>query len=49
MLRLPALIQQETRLVRLAEAMAEGAHLPMESEPSGTGSDMDTQVKVGVA
>lgn len=49
MLRLPALIQQETRLVRLAEAMAEGAHLSMESEPSGTGSDMDTEVKVGVA
>lgn len=49
MLRLPALIQQETRLVRLAEAMAEGAHLPMESEPSGTTSDIDTEVKVGVA
>jgi hypothetical protein len=49
MLRLPALIQQETRLVRLAEAMAEGAHLSMESEPSGTGSAIDTEVKAGVA
>jgi len=49
MLRLPALIQQETRLVRLAEAMAEGAHLPMESEPSVPDSDMTPEVKVGVA
>lgn len=49
MLRLPALIQQETRLVRLAEAMAEGAHLPMESELSSTASDMAAEVKVDVA
>lgn len=48
MLRLPPLIQQETRLVTLAEAMAEGAHLAGEAEPTGgpTGISADTRVEV---
>ena len=49
MLRLPALIQQETRLVKLAEAMADGAHLPQEDELSGSARDLATEVEVDVA
>jgi hypothetical protein len=49
MLRLPPLIQQETRLVRLAEAMAEGAHLPLEADPGGTASDISPETRVEVA
>lgn len=49
MLRLPPLIQQETRLVRLAEAMAEGAHLPLEADPCGTASDISPEKRVEVA
>ena len=49
MLRLPVLIQQETRLVKLAEAMADGAHLPQEDELSGSARDLATEVEVDVA
>jgi hypothetical protein len=49
MLRLPVLIQQETRLVKLAEAMAEGAHLPQEGELSGSARELATEVEVDVA
>jgi len=49
MLRLPVLIQQETRLVKLAEALADGAHLPQEGELSGSARDLATEVEVDVA
>lgn len=49
MLRLPALIQQETRLVRLAESMAEGAHLPLDTDISGTAAEIAPIVGVDVA
>jgi len=49
MLRLPLLIQQETRLVKLAEAMAEGAHLEHEAHASAVKSDIPTEPKVEAA
>lgn len=49
MLRLPLLIQQETRLVRLAEAMAEGAHVPLDADPSSQASDISPETRVEVA
>lgn len=49
MLRLPPLIQQETRLVKLAEAMAEGAHLPLEDEISSSANEISAETKVEVA
>lgn len=49
MLRLPSLIQQETRLVRLAEAMAEGAHVSLEPEPSSATGKITTETKLEVA
>ena len=49
MLRLPLLVQQETRLVRLAEAMAEGAHLETDSDASASASDITTEPRVEAA
>lgn len=49
MFRLPPLIQQETRLVRLAEAMAEGAHLPLDAEPADSPSGITPETRIEVA
>lgn len=49
MMRLLPLIQQETQLVRLAEAMAEGAGHPVETDTSGTRQDEAPGTVVEVA
>jgi len=49
MLRLPMLIQQETRLVKLAEAMAEGAHLEPDAGSSAETSNIPPGSRVEAA
>ena len=49
MYRLPPLIQQETQLVKMAEAMAEGAHLQLDAEPPRQDTSISTEARVEVA
>jgi hypothetical protein len=47
--RLAPLIQQETQLVKMAEAMAEGAHLQLDAEPPNLGTSISTEIRVELA